>query len=67
MTVEDYLNKSRNINRELRNLLDERQAMLATTFEEAHRMVKELYDIEPSEDECEAILFARAFAKEKIS
>ena len=35
--------------------------------EEAHRMVKELYDIEPSEDECEAILFARAFAKEKIS
>ena len=32
MTVEDYLNKSRNINRELRNLLDERQAMLATTF-----------------------------------
>lgn len=28
----------------------------------AIQMVKELYDIEPSEDECEAILFARAFS-----
>lgn len=27
-------------------------------------LVKDLYQIEPTEDECEAILFARAFAKE---
>ena len=32
---------------------------------EAHALVKELYQIEPSEDECEAILFARAFAQEE--
>lgn len=31
---------------------------------EAMQMVKELYQIEPTEDECEAILFALAFAKE---
>lgn len=31
---------------------------------EAMEMVKELYQIEPTEDECEAILFALAFAKE---
>lgn len=29
---------------------------------EAISMVKEFYEIEPSEDECEAILFARAFS-----
>lgn len=29
---------------------------------EAIKMVKDIYDIEPSEDECEAILFARAFS-----
>lgn len=31
---------------------------------EAMEMVKNLYQIEPTEDECEAILFALAFAKE---
>lgn len=36
----------------------------AEVKKEAIELVKELYDIEPSEDECEAILFARAFAKE---
>ncbi|MCO8297238.1 crossover junction endodeoxyribonuclease RuvC [Tetragenococcus halophilus] len=30
--------------------------------QEAINMVKELYDLEPSEDECEAILFAKAFS-----
>lgn len=30
---------------------------------EAMDMVKKIYGIEPSEDECEAILFARAYAK----
>src|SRR5699024_7361582 len=35
---------------------------------EAIDMVKNLYDLEPSEDECEAILFAKAFcAKEGTS
>ena len=34
---------------------------------EAMEMVKELYQIEPTEDECEAILFALAFAKEGAS
>lgn len=29
---------------------------------EAIKMVQELYDLTPSEDECEAILFARAFS-----
>lgn len=32
---------------------------------EAINMVKEIYEIEASEDECEAILFARAFAMEE--
>ena len=32
---------------------------------EAINMVKELYDLEATEDECEAILFARAFAMEQ--
>ena len=36
----------------------------ADVKKEAIDMVKELYDIEPTEDECEAILFCRAFAKE---
>lgn len=36
----------------------------AEVKKEAKELVKELYGIEPSEDECEAILFARAFAKE---
>lgn len=36
----------------------------ALVKQEAIDMVKELYDIEPTEDECEAVLFARAFAKE---
>ena len=30
---------------------------------EAIKMVKDLYNIEPTEDECEAILFARAFSE----
>jgi len=30
--------------------------------EEAINMVNDLYDLSPSEDECEAILFARAFS-----
>ena len=37
----------------------------ADVKKEAIDMVKELYDIEPSEDECEAILMARAFAMEE--
>ena len=36
----------------------------AEVKKEAHELVRELYRIEPTEDECEAILFARAFAKE---
>ena len=36
----------------------------ADVKKEAIDMVKELYNIEPTEDECEAILFCRAFAKE---
>lgn len=32
----------------------------------AMEMVSDLYQITPSEDECEAILFARAYAKEEI-
>lgn len=35
--------------------------------QEAHELVKELYQIEPTEDECEAILFARAFAQEELN
>ncbi|AXY24924.1 hypothetical protein CL176_02170 [Suicoccus acidiformans] len=30
-------------------------------------MIKQQYDIEPSEDECEAILFAMAFTKEEVN
>jgi Holliday junction resolvasome RuvABC endonuclease subunit len=37
----------------------------AEVKKEAMSMVKELYDLEPTEDECEAILFARAFAIEQ--
>lgn len=37
----------------------------AEVKKEAMLMVKELYGLEPTEDECEAILFARAFAKEQ--
>lgn len=37
----------------------------AEVKKEAHELVKELYGIEATEDECEAILFARAFAKEE--
>ena len=37
----------------------------ADVKKEAMELVKELYDIEPSEDECEAILFCRAFAVEQ--
>ena len=37
----------------------------ADVKKEAIEMVKELYGLEPTEDECEAILFARAFAKEQ--
>lgn len=33
---------------------------------EAIDMVKELYNLEPSEDECEAILFARAFSAQEV-
>lgn len=29
---------------------------------EARKMIKDLYNLQPSEDECEAILFARAFS-----
>ena len=36
----------------------------AAVKKEAIDMGKELYNIEPTEDECEAILFCRAFAKE---
>lgn len=32
---------------------------------EAIQMVSDLYNIQPTEDECEAILFARAFSKQK--
>ena len=38
----------------------------ALVKQEAHALVKDLYQIEPTEDECEAILFARAFAQEEI-
>ena len=41
-----------------------KQRKRADVKKEAIDMVKELYDIEPTEDECEAILFCRAFAKE---
>ena len=37
----------------------------AEVKKEAMELVKELYDLEVSEDESEAILFARAFAKEQ--
>ena len=37
----------------------------ADVKKEAIDMVKELYDLDVSEDEAEAILFARAFAKEQ--
>ena len=37
----------------------------ADVKKEAIEMVKELYDLEATEDECEAILMARAFAKEQ--
>ena len=37
----------------------------ADVKKEAIEMVKELYGLEPTEDECEAILFARAFAMEQ--
>ena len=37
----------------------------ADVKKEAIDMVKELYDLEATEDECEAILMARAFAKEQ--
>ena len=37
----------------------------ADVKKEAIDMVKELYDLEATEDECEAILFARAFAMEQ--
>ena len=36
----------------------------AEVKKEAIQLVKTLYNIEPTEDECEAILFAKAFAKE---
>ncbi|MBG9983325.1 crossover junction endodeoxyribonuclease RuvC [Aerococcaceae bacterium DSM 111022] len=36
----------------------------AEVKKEAIEMVKEIYDLEVSEDEAEAVLFARAFAKE---
>lgn len=32
---------------------------------QAHEMVESLYNLTPPEDECEAILFARAFAQER--
>lgn len=38
----------------------------ADVKKEAFRLVKELYDIEATEDECEAILFARAFTDQPI-
>lgn len=34
---------------------------------EAIQMVADLYDIQPTEDECEAILFARAFCEQKTA
>ena len=37
----------------------------ADVKKEAIEMVKELYELEPTEDECEAILMARAFAMEQ--
>ena len=37
----------------------------ADVKKEAIELVKELYDLEVSEDECEAILFCRAFAMEQ--
>ena len=37
----------------------------AEVKKEAIELVKELYDLEVTEDECEAILFARAFAVEQ--
>ena len=37
----------------------------ADVKKEAIEMVKEIYDLEATEDECEAILFARAFAMEQ--
>ena len=37
----------------------------ADVKKEAIELVKELYDLEATEDECEAILFARAFAMEQ--
>ena len=37
----------------------------ALVKQEAIDLVKELYQLEPTEDECEAILFARAFAQEE--
>src|SRR5699024_12049391 len=37
----------------------------AEVKKEAIEMVKEIYGIEATEDECEAILMARAFAKEQ--
>lgn len=37
----------------------------ALVKQEAIDLVKEIYQLEPSEDECEAILFARAFAQEE--
>lgn len=46
------------------NELDEWDRGYLEGFEFAMEMVKELYQIEPTEDECEAILFALAFAKE---
>ena len=39
----------------------------AEVKQEAHALVKDLYQIEPTEDECEAILFARAFAQEELN
>ena len=33
--------------------------------QEALDLVNELYEIQPSEDECEAILFARAFCEQE--
>ena len=37
----------------------------ALVKQEAIDLVKELYQLQPTEDECEAILFARAFAQEE--
>ena len=34
--------------------------------EEVMAMVKDVYDLEPTEDECEAIIFARAFALAEV-